>query len=489
MPRLTAGSRPGPLLGVIGLLSTAGLVTACGLAVPTAQSGAPRAATAHTPAPLTGAVIQQPRLSVSPPPHVIGSAMRPLWQGAPWDVFTVSDGLVIGRPSVAGRNSVVALSALTGAGVWATQIPRSLPDVLGFVPGGSVGIIEAGRSFGRAPTAVRPEATTEIAVDMATGRQLWMARLSGLSQSPPIVVSGNEVLTGSPAGVITARNAETGRLLWTRPRHADCARLAVASPVDEGMGLAGDGALVAASFECADGSVVVQRLDPGTGKPAWTWSSPPATSPGAGTYLTVTGVASAGDLVLLTGQVTPDATPLARLVRHAYLWPYRLGPLLDNEVVLTLDATTGHPRWIEIGGQLEDFTLTDAAVCEVANTGLECRDDVTGAPTRPVLVTGHGGGGAPPYVNDGWAGISGSLAAVTVGPFRSGEVIVELVPVRGRRPVGRAVIDIGVTAYRASYQTYVVGAGTLPGGGIVLLLRRVDLPGYPLVALRVATGR
>jgi hypothetical protein len=70
----------------------------------------------------------------------------------------------------------------------------------------------------------------------------------------------------------------------------------------------------------------------------------------------------------------------------------------------------------------------------------------------------------------------------------AGHVVVELVPVRGGQPLGRAVVDIGVTAYQASYQTYVVGAGALPGGGVVLLLRRVDLPGYPLVALEVPSA-
>ena len=491
-PRRTVRSSSATLLGLTGLISAASLVAACGSATSapdaTARAKAPAAAALGIP----GSAIPSPRIPVSRPPRVTGSAVRPLWQGSPWDVFTVTDGLVIGHRYADGRSSVIAASALTGAGVWDAPIPAltgagPLPIVRGFVTGtgagsDSVGIIEAAGEVSRAPAAVRPLATTDIAVDMATGRRLWMA---GFSQDPPIAVSGNEVLTGSPAGVITARNAETGRVLWTRSRPAGCSKLEGDSPVDEGMGLGADGPLVAASFECVDGNVVVQRLDPLTGAAAWTWTSPTEIGLNARIYLTVTGVAAAGDLVLLAGQDTPSATSLARLVPRSYVWPSGLGPLLNSEVVLALDAANGRPRWSEIGGQLENFTLTDGAVCEVANSGMECRDDVTGAPTRPVLVTGQGGRGVPPYINDGWAGISGAVAAVTVGPFHAGRVTVELVPVRGQRPLGRVVVDVGPAAQHANYQWYVTGAGSLPGGGTVLLLRRADLAGYPVAALQL----
>lgn len=495
LPQRTVTSRSATLLGLGGLLGTACLVAACSSATSaphaTALVKAPAAALLGIP----GSAIPSPRVSVSRPPRVTGSAVRPLWQGSPWDVFTVTDGLVIGHRYADGRSSVIAVSALTGAGVWDAPIPAltgagRLPIVRGFVTGASagsdsVGIIEAAGEVGRAPAEIRPLATTEIAVDMATGRRLWMA---SFRQDPPVAVSGNEVLIGSLAGLITARNAETGRVLWTRSRPAGCSKLEADSPVDEGMGLDADGPLVVASFECLDGSVVVQRLDPRTGAAAWTWTSPTETGLNAGIFLTVTGVAATGDLVLLAGQDMPSATSLGHLVRHSYVWPSGLGPSLNSEVVLALDAANGRPRWSETGGQLENFTLTDGAVCEVANTGVECRDDVTGAPTSPVVVTGHGGGGVPPYVNDGWAGISGAVAAVTVGPFRAGRVTVELVPVRGQRPLGHVVVDLGRAAHHSSYQTCVTGAGLLPGGGFVLLLRRTDLPGYPVVALRLTAG-
>jgi hypothetical protein len=52
-------------------------------------------------------------------------------------------------------------------------------------------------------------------------------------------------------------------------------------------------------------------------------------------------------------------------------------------------------------------------------------------------------------------------------------------------PLVQARLRIGVTAHDASEQVFVVGAGPLPGGGVLILVRRIDLPGYPVVALRV----
>jgi hypothetical protein len=130
--------------------------------------------------------------------------------------------------------------------------------------------------------------------------------------------------------------------------------------------------------------------------------------------------------------------------------------------------------------------LADGTVCESVNTGLECRDDMTGAATLPALLTGQGSNSSPPYASDGVAGISGGIAAVTVAPFRSGQVRVELISLRGGQVVGSARIAAGVRAYQANYQTFVVAAGPLPGGGTLVLLRRVDLPGYPVLALRAA---
>jgi hypothetical protein len=76
---------------------------------------------------------------------------------------------------------------------------------------------------------------------------------------------------------------------------------------------------------------------------------------------------------------------------------------------------------------------------------------------------------------------------VTLPPFRPGRVRLVVVPIRHGGLVAAASLDIGRTAPGANEHTFVVAAGQLPGGGTVFLLRRIDQPGYPLVALKVAS--
>jgi outer membrane protein assembly factor BamB len=481
------------LAGLAALIAGCGSAGAPGAAGPSGAGPAPGAghSTAAAGSPAGGLVITT-RLAggVSHPPPVTGSALRPLWQGAPWGDLTVSDGLVIGIAFNDGHPAVRAASALTGAGRWSAQMPPRLTELLGIRTGGGVVVAEAGHDFGHPPLAVVPNVTEAVVLDETTGRELWAASVAGRSQNPPIAISGNELLTGGPSGVITARESRSGKVLWQSERPGGCAKITAASPVDEGMGLAADDGLLAASFECAGGRMLAERLNPATGAALWTWKSP-QTGAGDQAFLSVTGVATQGGVVLLTGQDSPPsgALRLARLLPRSSFWPASLGPLEDTQVVLALDAQTGRPRWTELGGQQVDFTLADGAVCEVVNTGFECRDDVTGALTRPVMVTGQSQSASPPYADDSWAGISGPYAGAVVAPLLSGDVIVDVFGIRTHAPLGRAELAIGFKARSANYQTFVVAAGTLPSGRVVLLLRRVDghgqNPAYPVIALEV----
>jgi outer membrane protein assembly factor BamB len=420
-----------------------------------------------------------------PPPQVTGHGVRALWQGAPWGGLTVAGGLVVGMARGGRHPAVEAVSALTGQPRWSAGMPRRQRTMLGLVTGDGLVVAEIGHEVGHGPAMVAPIVAEDVVLDLHTGQRLWTMPVPGKFQTPPLAIAGSVVVTGTPSGAITARNARTGIVVWRRTRPAGCPQTGFSDLSDSGMSLAG-GSLLAASYECRGGRVVVQRILPGTGRPAWQWTSPRPRAGGSHSSLSVVGTASLGALVLLAGQVTPPATArsLASGLPRPYLWPARLGPLDDIQVVLALDAGTGRPRWTEDGGQLQTFALTGSAVCELANTGVECRDDITGRPTRPVLVSGNGGNSTPPYVGDGFAGVAGRLVAVTVAPFRSGHVRLEIVPVRGTQPVASAKVAIGTRAYHANYQTFVVGGGPLPGGGMLILLRRVDLPGYPVIALR-----
>jgi hypothetical protein len=59
-----------------------------------------------------------------------------------------------------------------------------------------------------------------------------------------------------------------------------------------------------------------------------------------------------------------------------------------DEMLLALDAHDGRPRWSELGFQNPGLALTDGAVCEFDIQGVECRDDLTRLPSRPLLTTG-----------------------------------------------------------------------------------------------------
>jgi hypothetical protein len=395
--------------------------------------------------------------------------------------------VVLGLAFRAGNAAVFAVSAATGSTEWTAKPPGRLVP-LGVLPGHGVVIVEAGKDFGHAPALVAPGVTEYVALDLSTGRRLWTTGAPYHFQNPPIAISGDLVLTTDLTGAITARQAMTGRVLWRRPPPSGCWRRGP-GPLTNAFALAADQTHVAASFSCDGYRALVQMLDPATGAMFWSWQPP--RSVGAQSDLAATAVARQGDVVLVTGQdAPPDGPyPFARTVPRRYSWPGSLGPADDIQVVLALDASTGRPRWIELGGQQVSFTLADGAVCETVNAGLECRDDVTGAPTGPVLVTGQGDSSVPPIGGDASAGIAGSVAAVTVAPFRTGRVSVELLPIRGDRPLGQAAVGTGTrpaSASHATEQPFIVAAGTLPSGRTLFLLRRVDLPNYPVLALETA---
>jgi outer membrane protein assembly factor BamB len=441
-------------------------------------------ATQTPPAPsgLPGVVVTTPPATVHGRlPSATGGA-RALWQGAPWGGVTIDGGTLLGINGA----QVDAISAATGKPAWAATMPAALTQILGLVPAGGAVIVEAGRPIGQPPAAVFDVVTEYVALDLATGRVLWAVPVGGGYQNPPLAASGRYLLTGDTSGAVVARVIATGAVAWRDPRPAVCGQPVSAGTDNAGLGLAADAAVAAASFDCGP-RVVVQRLDPATGTALWTWRSP-AVAAGAVQQLAVTAAASRGGIVLLAGEIAapPAARQFtARLPRH-YGWPRALDPPDQVSTVLAVSAAAGRPLWTELGGQLETFTLTAGAVCEVVSPGLECRDDATGTATMPTLLTGMQDGDTPPYADDALAGISGGFAAVTVPSAASGTVTLRVVRVRDGVTVARVRVAIGSASRDGSaYQVFAVAAGPLPGGAIEVLLRRVDLPGYPLLALDV----
>jgi outer membrane protein assembly factor BamB len=415
-----------------------------------------------------------------------GVKVQALWQ-APLVEAAVSGNFVVGL--VAGQRALgglEAISALTGQPVWTATVPLSRRErVLGMLASGGFVVVEIGHGVGYAGILV---ATREVVFDGASGSRLWSVSVvpGRFPHEQPIAYSQGLIAIADAAGRLTARNARTGAVAWRRARPRSCPQGTGYEGVNSG--LTADGQLLVVSYHCLSHGrafVVVRRLDPRTGAPLWQWrSTSVADTPESGIDLSVLQAAVQGDLVLLSGQT--NARRYAKTLPRRRWWPTALGPSSDSDMLLALDARTGRPRWTEVGGQLVEVMLTDGLACETVPAGFECRDDRTGLPSRPLLRTTRSEGDSPPYRGDGHAGISGNVAGVVLAQAPTGAVSVAVLPLRGDGVVARATVQLGNTVYGgAKYGDFIVGAGQLPGGSTLLLLRRVDVAEYPLVALSV----
>jgi hypothetical protein len=193
---------------------------------------------------------------------------------------------------------------------------------------------------------------------------------------------------------------------------------------------------------------------------------------------------------LLQGQVSNPGR-YVRTLPNARRWPSALGPE-GNELLLALDARDGRPRWSERGFQNPELALTDGAVCEFDIQGVECRNDLTGLPSRPLLTTGLSEleTGGSDDVGDDTAGVADKLVAVALRRRGQGPLVAELAPVRTPGEAARVLVWLGPNRPEPAHSTpAIVRAGSLPGGATLLLLRRLDLPEDPLLALRVEPAR
>jgi outer membrane protein assembly factor BamB len=435
--------------------------------------------------PLAPSTPPQPvRVSVTTPPPpgqqqlpvVTGGQARALWQGSSALGTQLDGGTLLGADGA----TVYATSAVTGVPLWTATMPPSLKTTMWLLPAGHAVIVESARRIGTPPSLTYYAVSEFTALDLSTGRLLWTLPIGGTYQDPAIVVSGQYLLTGDTSGAVTARLIATGAVIWRDPRTQDCGPPPTDGTDNAGLGLAADGPLAGASFDCGS-SVVVQRLDPATGKALWTWRSP-AVSAGATQSLALTAAATDGGVLLLAGQIAspPAAQEFTSGLPHAYQWPQALGPADQISTVLALSAADGHPLWSELGGQMETFTLTDAAVCELDSAGMECRDDATGAPTMPVLTTG-GSEEAPTAPGYGFTGPGGGIAVAWV---RSSDgVSLAVHPVRGRQAMTTIHFAIGNPA-TASYQVAAIDSGPLGTGAVLVLVQR-SAGTSPILALAV----
>jgi outer membrane protein assembly factor BamB len=231
-------------------------------------------------------------------------SVRTLWRGAPWDELTVADGMLLGITEGPNGAQVHAVRAVTGGPAWSVSMPAALPWILGLVPAGGVVVVEAGHGVGRGPAMAMPVVSEYIALNPATGRELWTIPVGGTDQSPPIAVAGSVLLTGDTSGAVVARATATGAVLWREQRPASCRLAPSAGAANAGLGLAADGTLATASFDCGP-TVIVQRLDAASGRPLWSWTSP-AVASGAAMTLAVTAAAGDGSVSCSPARSVPS---------------------------------------------------------------------------------------------------------------------------------------------------------------------------------------
>jgi hypothetical protein len=428
-----------------------------------------------------------PRVSAS------GATVQALWQ-LRLIYPNLLGNTVVGLAGDRSAARIEAVSALTGQPRWSVPTPAE-PDVLGVSVEGPVVIVEAG---GTLHDPAGTFAVKEIAVySLADGRSLWHTPVAVGPEYLPgdqrAYVEGT-IVFAEPGGELVARGAATGGIVWRASRPRSCPQ----GGGDEAGGdarVAADGNLLVASYPCERGGgsyVLVERLSPGSGKPVWQWRtvSVGAGNPASFIGLAVVGVASAGETVLLQGQVSKPGR-YVRTLPNARRWPPALGPEGD-EMLLALDARDGRPRWSELGFQNPELALTHGVVCEFDVQGVECRNDLTGLPSRPLLRTGLSEGeSGRAFGGDETAGVAGSVVAVALKRRHGAPLVVELAAVRTPGEAVRVLVWLGPNLPEpASSTPLVVRAGTLPDRSTLLLLRRLDVPEDPLLALRVKpTGR
>ncbi len=422
-----------------------------------------------------------------------GATVQALWQLRLVYPDIVGD-TVVGLTGEESTARIEAVSSLTGQSRWSVPTPAE-PEVLGVSVEGSVVIVEAGRGLDDPAGQI---VVKEIAVySLADGRSLWHRPLTVgpeyLPGSERAYVAGR-IVFAEPGGELIARRAATGGILWRASRSRSCPQ----GGGDEASGdarVAADGGLLVASYPCerVGGSfVLVERLSPGSGKRMWQRRtvSVKAGNPASFIGLAVVGVASAGRVVLLQGQVSKPGRYVQTLP-NARRWPPALGPEGD-EMLLALDAGDGRPRWSELGFQNPELALTHGAVCEFDIQGVECRDDTTGLPSRPLLMTGLSEleTGGSDEVGDDKAGVAGNLVAVALRRRGQDPLVVQLAAVRTPGEAAQVFVWLGPNRPQPAHSTpAIVRAGPLPGGATLLLLRRTDVPESPLLALRVNPTR
>ena len=201
-----------------------------------------------------------------------GQSLFAIWHGtdlpAAWTApFDATDQLTtVGAWTTGGSlvrvrvDEAVSYDAATGRQRWTLSVPGT--DVACSVSGLGGG---TGAGTGVGLIGYGADSTTcdhVMAVDLATGRQLWAQPVSnpygGNEATGVLAVAGGTALVLTDEG-IAGVSARSGTQQWTAPPPSGCSY----------QQLAGSGSSAVALAACGGGSYYVVSINPATGKPAW----------------------------------------------------------------------------------------------------------------------------------------------------------------------------------------------------------------------------
>ncbi len=271
--------------------------------------------------------------------------------------------------------AVQEVDARTGQLRWRVRYGPDEPLVESFVVGAGTVVLAVARDRSRPPTtsATLPEAL--LAVDLRTGRRLWSRRISPLaSQASAATIVGPDLVLAGLSGQLTALDARTGAPRWTvgqGPRSPACPSQSFGD-----VQLSSPGPMLLAARRCPQAGALVQGLDPTTGRVQWTFHLDKHHVGGTSAAGVSVQAQGNGTIFAVADTFDPGRDLDADLL-HALLPAAPNAGKAGGNILLALDAKTGHVRWAAPGP--DEYLSTGARpVCSFDTQAYQCRDSRTG---------------------------------------------------------------------------------------------------------------
>jgi len=398
------------------------------------------------------------RPPVASPATIANGRDRILWQ-APIGARPI----IVGTSVVAAGQSggVEAFDIRTGLRRW--HVTDGGDKLVHFVKaaGSTVVFVTGGPPAGLAGVS---NANAVVAIDLQTGRRLWRYPLSNTVQLLGFAVTNMLAAVADADDTVVVMEARSGRRLWTVPPPPGC------KPQIRGAGdvaLAADSEIVVAARRCEPGGrALAEGFDPRTGRTIWTWDTPG--DPLEQGQLSDAAIPPGTGVVLVPTKIAPLGVP-------SRSWNGPDAGFGEMSQFVAVDAATGRPLWRQPNSAADTFQSGGTGiVCLVANDAYECRGARSGLfafNSRPSHheITAY---------DDGRAGaIAAGFAYELDASLGAEQLVTRSVP--DGHVVARTTLSIGEHSGAASNY----GPGVVAAGDGVVLVRRADATGFPVIAL------